>query len=341
VTTKPLLYLLLIGAAYAQPFSSGSTGADGALTLTTPGTVTFDPRTFNPPLNPSGNNIYQFTAIYIASGVTVKLSSQILTGPMFWLSQGPVQIDGMIDLDGSDGVSSPSLAGAGGYPGGAPKHPGYRPEGFTGNAFLVPLVGGSGGDGGETQGGGAGGGALLIASSASITVNGGITANGGVSSDGAGGSGGSIRLAAPIIDGSGSLSAKGGERGGADGRIRFEAFNNHFTGNFNETPLAQGKPFGLFLPPDPAPSVRVVSIDGVAPKNSEFSVNRASAVTVVVEARHVPPGTVVELQFVSENNAAQTVSTTPLVGTLDLSRAIARVTFARGPSHGLVKAVWK
>ena len=146
-------------------------------------------------------------------------------------------------------------------------------------------------------------------------------------------------MVAPVIAGTGSLSAKGGQLGGADGRIRFEAFDNQFTGSLN-TPVAQGKPFGLFLPPDPVPSVRVVSIDGRALKNSEFTVDRSSGVSVVVEARHVPPGTVVELQFFPENGPVQTVSTTPLVGTMDLSRAVATVTLPKGSSHAVAKAVW-
>lgn len=345
--TKKLLHGLLImgwlimGWAYAQDLNSGSTGADRALFLTTPGVVQFDPRAFDPPLNPSGDNIYHFTSIYIGSGVRLKLSSRALTGPVFWLAQGPVQIDGTIDLDGADGQRTPALAGAGGYPGGAAGHPGYRPEGFIGNVFLVPLVGGAGGDGGETQGGGAGGGALLIASSASITVNGAITANGGASSDGTGGSGGAIRLVAPRIDGLGLLSARGGQPAGADGRIRFEALHNRFTGTFNSTPFAQGKPLGLFLPPEPAPSVQVVSIDGISLKNPEFRVNRSAPLRVIVEARHIPPGTVIELHFYPENAPPLFASTTPLEGSFDLSRAVSTVTFPRGSSRGLVRATWK
>lgn len=125
--------------------------------------------------------------------MTVKLSSRKLNGPIFWLTQGPVQIEGTIDLSGDDGGVRSSIAGAGGYPGGAAGKPGYGPTGFTPNSFLVPIVGGSGGKGGATQGGGA----LLIASSTSITVNGNIIANGGSSSGGWGGNGGAIRLVAP------------------------------------------------------------------------------------------------------------------------------------------------
>jgi hypothetical protein len=78
----------------------------------------------------------------------------------------------------------PSAAGAGGYPGGAMKGRGYGP-------------------------GGAGGGALLIASSTSITISRTIAANGGPSEGSHGGSGGSIRLVAPVINGSEDNSAPG------------------------------------------------------------------------------------------------------------------------------------
>src|SRR5215469_15475999 len=73
-----------------QTFNSGSNGSDGALNLTTPGTIYFDPKTFSPPLNPAGDNIFNFTTINISAGVTVKLSSKVLTGPIYWLAQGAV-----------------------------------------------------------------------------------------------------------------------------------------------------------------------------------------------------------------------------------------------------------
>jgi hypothetical protein len=327
-------------AIHGQWFGTGSTGSDGALSLTTPGTVVFDPSSFKTSPNSRSSNIYNFTSIYIASGVTLKLSSEFLIGPVFWLAQGPVQIDGTIDLDGADGGRAPSLAGAGGFPGGAPRRSGYRPNGFRPNAFLVPLVGGAGGDGGELTGGGAGGGALLIASSASITLNGVVTANGGGSSDGKGGGGGAIRLVAPTIDGAGVLSARGGQSGGVDGQVRLEALTNMFTSSLNSTPISIGKPFGLFLPPDPAPSVRVLSLDGSSGKNSEFSLARPSEVAVIVEARHVPPGTVVELEFFPEDGPVQILTTPPLAGTVELSRAVATVTLPRGSSRAFAKAVW-
>ncbi len=204
-----------MGLSQTQTFNSGSNGSDGALNLTTPGTIIFDPKSFNPPLNPAGDNVFNFTTINIGPGVTVKFTSKVLTGPIYWLASGDVTIAGTIDLNGENGsdtttVSSlrvPAAAGAGGYGGGVgggpsfPAQSGNGPGGgvaptagggqggtFTGSQFLIPLIGGSGGSGGVSSanqsfggGGGAGGGAILIASSTSITLNspGSIFANGG------------------------------------------------------------------------------------------------------------------------------------------------------------------
>ncbi len=348
MTTKfALIVLLITGTAHAQSFNSGSTGTDGALVLTTPGTVILDPRALNPVLDTDKDNVYHFTFIYIGSGVTLKLSAKVLNGPVFWLTQGPVQVDGTIDLEGEEGGRTPSVAGAGGYPGGAARNAGYGPRAtFKSNSFLVPLVGGSGGNGGRTQGGGAGGGALLIASSTGITINGTINANGGASTDGLGGNGGSIRMVAPVIDGSGLLSARAGrtERGqkkSDDGRIRFEAFQNVFAGGFNDTPFSEGKPFGLFLPPTPSPSVRVISIGGALVSKPEINLSAPDSLSVSIEAQNVPTGTVVFIQCFPEDGAEPIVRTTPLEGTLEHSLASVPVTFPAGLSHCYVDANWK
>jgi hypothetical protein len=373
----------IVCPAHSQ-FTSGSTGTAGALTFPNakPGDiVVFDPTTFSSSLNAAGDHVYHFTTITIPKDVTLKLSSSLLNEPVFWLAQGTVQIEGNIDLTGADGTDQmpalPSMAGAGGYAGGIrasagnPAQPGYGPGAgatvtpnlggrFTGNAFLVPLVGGSGGSGGktgQTEGpgcaGGAGGGALLVASSVSITVNGSILADGGDSSRpanncGGGGSGGAVRLIAPVIAGSGALSAQGGRPRGGNGLIRLEASENQFAGSLNNSPLALGKPFGLFLPPNPPPSVRVVSINGLPPRHNDraanvpaLSINQATPVTLAIEARFLPPGTIIELALFSEDGSRQTVKTTPLQGTLDLSVAEASVVFPTGLSHCYVKASWK
>lgn len=190
-----LILLLILGPqeSFAQTFNPGSTGSDGALVLTTPGVIDFDPTTFNPPLDPDDDNVYHFTSITIGAGVTVRLTDEHLAGPVYWLASGPIQIDGTIDLNGEDSVyvTAPStphrtVAGAGGFTGGtialAPsstRYAGWGPGGgiagswstkrgiaaahrtastYTtttyGNDFLVPLTGGSGGSGGVSSGGG-------------------------------------------------------------------------------------------------------------------------------------------------------------------------------------------
>ena len=245
-----LLAVIAFVPAFAQTFSSGSTGADGALNLSTPGTVVFDPKTFTPPLDPDGDGIYNFTTITIGAGVTVRLRGDVIAAPVVWLAQGAVQIAGTIDASGQDGFSAGNttqrtntIPGAGGYPGGYPgvganlpgaglgpagggacppanvPVPFARPGGFTGNQFAVPLIGGSGGGGYAFLAGGAGGGALLIASSVSISGSGSIKANGGANVNLSGnalsglGAGGSIRLVAPSFSLTGNLNAAAGAGG--------------------------------------------------------------------------------------------------------------------------------
>jgi len=144
----------------AQPFTSGSSGADGALNLTTPGTIIFDPRAFNPPLDLAGDNVYHFTTITIGAGVTVRLLANHLPGPVFWFASGAVQIDGTIDLNGGDGQMSqdiptsgsraPSIPGAGGYPGGVagfgntPPQPGAGPGGGGAGVAGCNITSGAG-----------------------------------------------------------------------------------------------------------------------------------------------------------------------------------------------------
>ncbi|MBV9084800.1 MAG: hypothetical protein JOZ62_19150 [Acidobacteriaceae bacterium] len=380
-TLTAILIAAIAVLAHAQVFSSGSTGSDGPLNITTQGTVLFDPQSFTPPLNSKGDNVYDFTTVTIARGVTVKLSSKNLRGPIFWLVQGPVQIDGAIDLNGDDSPKyangdvprTATLAGAGGHGGGIGAQnnniakQGYGPGGgepgqggkFTGNKLLVPLVGGSGGGGSSVASGGGAGGALLIASSTSITINGTISANGGNQGDPGfavtGGSGGAIRLIAPLITGSGAVltanggAANGGISSGQDGKIRLEAFDNELRGTTNGTPLSIGKPFKLFLPPDPPPSVRVVSVGGITVQANTGSslelpktnITASDPVAIILEARYVRPGTVLKLHFISESGKDQTVASTALVGTFQLSHATAPAAIEGGLTHLAIEASWQ
>jgi hypothetical protein len=230
--------------AQVQQFSSGSTGSDGALNITAPGVTYLDPKAMM--INPKGDNIFNFTTINIASGSVLKISEVKVHGPVYFLAQGDVNINGAIDLRGDDSPGAtataaeqnPAFAGSGGYSGGLggvhgdPSHqalPGNGPGGgavgdintpyaaggaFTTNRFLVPLVGGSGGGGTNDNGqygaqGGAGGGALLIASSTTITI-----------------SGNGVGIVNGIVNG--EINARGGSGsgrgcGGAGGAVRLVA----------------------------------------------------------------------------------------------------------------------
>jgi hypothetical protein len=195
--------------AFPQAFSSGSTGSDGALNFNTPGVVVFDPVALG--LDPAGDNIFNFTTINIAAGVTVQLTaSKLREKSVVWLASGAVTIAGILNLSGANGYEAgsssvlrvPAQPGPGGFPGGvgqsdsSPAQAGAGPGGGNccgnasyatgikayGNSLLVPLRGGSGGSGDNVLnggGGGAGGGAIQIVSSTSITVTGSILANGG------------------------------------------------------------------------------------------------------------------------------------------------------------------
>ena len=254
-------------------------------------------RSFTPPLNPSGDGIFNFKTITIAPGVTVRLAGDVYAPPVIWLASGAVNINGTIDASGQSSVSASvttqrttTVPGSGGFFGGYPAvganasgagsgpagggvtcsdNPSWAYSGgFLGNQFAVPLFGGSGGGGGGSHSGGAGGGAILIASDVSIAGAGSILANGGARTGYAGaGAGGAIRLVAPTVTLSGLLNASAGGNyycpvhlGTAAGVVRIEAF---VIGAINASGnLYTATPYGLFLSRAGTPTVRVVSVGG-------------------------------------------------------------------------------
>jgi len=196
----------------------------------------------------------------------------------------------------------------------------------------------------------------MIASSVSITVNGSIQAKGGLlgsstinNLSAGGGAGGSIRLAAPVIRGNGGLNVTGSPFGGV---IRLEDFQH--SSNIRNTGggVFIASPFAVFPnpAPSPTPSVRVVSVAGMpvppSPTGSltmpDITISELTSVPLEIEARNIPPGTVVQLHIFSEanNGTGQVVNTTPLGGTMQLSTATATYTFPAGFSQGYVRATW-
>jgi hypothetical protein len=269
------LALVFFGSftAFAQTYSSGSTGADGPLSPTANITL---------PLPPDG--IFHFTTVNIPAGVMVSFTRNSANTPVTLLATGDVTIAGVISVNGGHGtlptssgpiINPGGIGGPGGFNGGQGGARGttnnFGTEGqgpgggaATRNALygaptsfisLIPLMGGSGGGGGAgsaTQAGaaaGGGGGAIVIASSTKIVMNGAVTANGGdgynpgntnfcLGTMSGSGSGGAIRLVAPEIQGTGSLQAiaSGAGCGAAGfGLIRLEAITIGFTGS--STPI--------------------------------------------------------------------------------------------------------
>lgn len=229
----PIWVLMLVmapGVSAQIHFTSGSTGADGALIFEEPTeatTIVFDPTTYDPPLDPEGDNIFHFTTIHIPKNLTLRMNDEKLGSlPVIWLAQGEVQINGTLDLSG-EGASyyDPNglrgqfarIAGAGGFRGGKGMQSGCGPgAGRVGIPFSNQWgtnavgggaghanpggeqlsVGGAGGTGGRAYGnqflmpliGGSGGGGSAILENIS----------GGEDTRGGGGGGGAILIASSV-----------------------------------------------------------------------------------------------------------------------------------------------
>jgi len=260
--TLPLT-LGLVAPAAASEFTAGSTGADGALQVTSTNVeITLPP-----------DGILNYTSIFIGANRVVTFKRNARNTPVFMLSQGDIVLgDGAeIRVDAEDGRSN-GLAGRGGPggfdggshvdiaqvpgPGQGPGAPqpttqitgcgtgcysrgasygtaagGTEPGAIYGTQLLMPLVGGSGASGsGSSYGGGGGGGAILLASDTRIAMgtSSAIRARGGGSGGMGGGSGGAIRLVAPVVEGSGQLDVTGGSGGnpGGAGRARIDTLFN-------------------------------------------------------------------------------------------------------------------
>jgi hypothetical protein len=202
-------------------------------------------------------------------------------------------------------------------------------------------------------------------SSANITLTGSILAKGGgggltpsscflcnghEQGGGGGGSGGAIHLVAPVISGNGAINASGGtttvlNRGGA-GRILISSANNGLTGSITPVPIVSH----LFLTPSPTviPSVRIVSINGVAAganpvgnaSVADVTISASAAVSVNIAASYIPLGTVIQLTLFVTGTPDQVVSCTPLAGTVSSSTATCSVAFAHGISITAMRASW-
>ena len=312
--------------AWAQTFSSGSTGADGELVVNSTTT-----------LQVPDSGVFNFTTVSI--NATLHFTPNQRNTPVIILAQGNVVIgpSGQVVLN-----AQAQTPGPGGFFGGAGNQAGFGPGGgapgqpgqWVGPLSLVPPVGGSGGGGTPSYSpayvGGGGGGAIVIASSASIQCDGYIYANGtssGVTGSGRG-SGGAIRLVASAISGACRLYATGGE--GNDGIVRIEAAPGQLLYTGTSTPSAVLSTVNPnVIPTSTTATLAVSSIAGfpvlsdagVRPGTVDVVLPLATAdpISIVVQGRNIPIGTQVNLNVTGSSGTTHTPGA--LAGSFELSTA--------------------
>lgn len=338
---KVLLIAFLVCAlsvvADAQ-FNSGSTGADGALDLST---MTCPNNICEVQLPESG--ILNYTTVNIPQGKALRFRVNTRNTSVTMLAQGTVTISGEINVSpiyqrfggncggpfialGPGGFRGSGVGSGFGPGGGTPSQPNGR---WVGPLSLVPLVGGSG-----PYGGGYGGGAIVIASSLSITMSGSIGAVGEADNycNGPYGSGGAIRLVANSANISGSFNACGFGVGINCGVVRIEATQRSFTGT--SQPAAVLSTINPTIIPTVQPSLTIASIGGhTVPSYSGTRLDTVDLllpnqipdpVNVVVSANNIPVGTEVRVGFVSGSSSG---TSTPcnLTGTFASSQCTATI----------------
>jgi len=219
--------------AFAQTFSSGSTGVDGAFTPPT-GTTTLT-------LPPSG--VFNFTTVNIASNATVKFTHNATNTPVTILATGNVTIAGTIDIRGADGGlsklgssvvgSNGGMGGPGGFDGGSGATAvvsttggsGLGPGGGVGSSGSTGGAGGAGyvAAGGAGKGTAFGRGGLIYGTASLLPLVGGSGGGGGGAvvphtGGGGGGGGGALVIASSgAITFTGGILAQGGIGGGITG----------------------------------------------------------------------------------------------------------------------------
>lgn len=235
-----------------------------------------------------------------------------------------------------------------------------------GNNFLLPLIGGSGGGGSSynSGGGGGGGGAILIAASQTLTMNGTISASGGRGfaystyttpplAGGGAGSGGAVRLVATTLYGTGSISVAGGgiQLGysfccnAGNGRVRLDAFENHFGGYING-PVTIGFQPIIIATAGQGAQLTVTSVGGVPVSASPtgalstpdaiLSAQQNNPIPVVVHCANIPMNTQITVSVKPANGTAVSATGFNNTGTLTSSTATVLINMPRG--GGLIYA---
>ncbi len=255
-------------------FDSGSNGSYGPMNITADTTLDLPP-----------DGIFHCTSINIASNKTLTFKRNGRNTPVYLLATGDVEILGTIscNLGTQAGAGRRGVAGPGGWDSGLPQQAGQPTRGAAlgpgvvpnfqismfskgqnsyGNPLLIPLVGGSGFD---DYGGG---GAILVSSATRVNIRGAIV------SDGLWGStGGAIRIVAPILTGTGTLSANSYGRD-AFGRIRIDVLNRT---NWQPQTIwgAYSTGFNMIVFPPNLPKVEIMQVAGqVIDPNASSPVNQ-------------------------------------------------------------------
>jgi hypothetical protein len=347
-----VMFAVLLSASANAQVNTGSNGSDGAFNPTTNIVI-------NMADHPNG--IYQYTSVNIPTNVTVTFVPNANNTPVVWLVQHGCLINGTVSVMGQDvgwNNVQGGLGGPGGYKGGdgpngsSPAKQGQGPGGGSvnqsgtynyGNAFLIPLLGGSGA-GGSSQygwGGGGGGGAILIAASDSISINGYVTADGGCGNGSTCGSGGAIRLVASQIVGTGQMTSARAYQG----RVRFDTYDNEFSGYVGGQ-FTQGFQPIIIPTAGQLPQLTITSIAGVAVSPSPtgvlstpdavLSAQQNNPIPVIVHCSNIPLNTQITVSVKPANGSAVSATGVNNTGTLSSSTATISITIPRG--GGLIYA---
>lgn len=342
--------MVLIGGWYKQHGFNGSWTWNGSTWTPQSGdTYVFD-------MSAKSDGVWNFTTIEVPAGLYVYFSRNAANTPVRWLASGDVRIDGGLILNGEGGdarlpVSVPARGGPGGYDGGLGGVPagqgpsllgtaGGGPGGglpanipnttsitggngrHTGNAYLQPLFGGSGGGGTAVNRGvrgargSGGGGAILISSSRDIVIRGYISANSGEGerpgdanspTSGGLGSGGAIRLQADRIAVPGGLYAQAGTGNeAARGIVRLESYYRTITGSVPPD-THYSAPVVSSEADRPISRVRITQVAGLPVteppsgdlRNPDVLFAADGEVTVTIAGEGLPDGTPVRLRLIA------------------------------------------
>ncbi|MBI2815669.1 MAG: hypothetical protein HYX72_01895 [Acidobacteria bacterium] len=281
-----------------------SSGAPTGTPVTLPGART------TAPAFPNGLN---FLNVHLGAGASLAFTtaSTGLQPPVMLLSCQDVV------LDAGSTLAAMPFVGPGPVPGSfmgatsttasvSPAGFGPRAGSFPASGSLYPALGGSGGDGrsglidvaGPNPNGGGGGSAFVISAAQRITVNGTIGAMGlsatQTETPGAqAGAGGSVRLSALLVEGTGMILTNGGNDSDGvvrtpSGPVEIQAFvQDFFSGTTVITPIRGNAP----VQPIPA-NLPVISIDQVnteSPIFEEFGFANTGSLTTPDVTLPVPP----------------------------------------------------